>query len=146
MTERQEKFRQLVGRGSGWVAVLSVIPLAVEALKRPVYARGPGFAVNTFMYVLANVILALQWAVIRHPDALGRALRPKVFGFFRPLAGLIFLAATAVLPWSYFTHRPPFQVLMVFVGLLGAAGIADIIWLYHAHPERLLRCWKPNDK
>lgn len=146
MTERQEKFRQLVGRGSGWVAVLSVIPLAVDALKRPVYPRGTGFAVNTFMYVLANVILALQWALIRHPDALGRELRRKVFGFFRPLAGLIFLAAMAVLPWSYFTHRPPFQVLMVFVCLLGATGLTYLIWLYHAHPERLDRRWKPDNK
>lgn len=128
------------------MAVLSVIPLAVDALKRPVYPRGTGFAVNTFVYVLANVILALQWALIRHPDALGRALRPKVFGLFRPLAGLIFLAATAVLPWSYFTHRPAFQVLMVFVCLLGAAIIADVIWLYHAHPERLHRPGKPDSK
>jgi len=146
MTGKQEKSAQLRGRIAGWLAVLGVITFAVDALKRPAYPRGFGFTVDTLLQALVIVTFALWWAMVRHPDALGRALRSKVFDLFRPLAGLLFLAAIAVLPWSYYTHRPAFQILMVFVCLLGAAVIADVIWLYHAHPERLPRLWKLDDK
>jgi len=146
MTEQQEKRVQLAGRMSGWVAVLSVITLAVDAWKHPVYPRGFESALGTLMGALVTITFAFLWAMFRHPGALGRALRPKLFGLFRPLAGLILVAATAVLPWSYFTHRPAFQVLTVFVCLLGAAVIADVIWLFHAHPERLPRRGKPDNK
>ncbi|MHB8654345.1 MAG: hypothetical protein ACYDA9_10740 [Terriglobia bacterium] len=146
MTEQQEKSAQLRGRIAGWLAVLGVLTLAADALKHPAYPRGFGFAVDTLLQALAIVTFALWWAIVRHPDALRRALRSKLFDMFRPLAGLLFLAAIAVLPWSYYTHRPAFQVLMIFVFLLGAAVIADLIWLYHAHPERLPQLWKLDDK
>ena len=146
MTEQQEKSAQLRGRMSGWVAVLGLVTLAVDAWKHPADSSGFALAVGILTRALGTVTFALLWAMFRHPDALRRALHLKVFGLFRPLAGLILLAATTVLAWSYFTHRPAFQVLMLFVCLLGAAVIADAIWLYHAHPERLLRRGKPDAK
>jgi hypothetical protein len=146
MTGQQEKRAQFVGRMSGWVAVLGVIAIAVTVLKHPGYTSGFGLAVELLTQALTTAAFALLWAMFRHRDALRRALRPKVFGRFRLLAGLIFLGAIAVLPWSFFTQRPAFEVLMAFVCLAGAAVLANSIWLFHAHPEKLARFLTPENR